>query len=390
MARAVAVGDDHPMSEITREELYDKVWSAPMGKIAKAIGLSDVGLAKLCDRLEVPRPKQGHWARLANGHVVERLPLLPLGSPEWSGRLRRPGTRGGSDVTPKAAPPSHPVFSPPSRREAHPAIVRMMEVMMDPIRERGDATFGVWCRGQATFRASEAQKGRALAFLNHLCKTLEKDAVRAELRPEPNDRHRYALVLFDKRGELRVSIMERVIQRPHEPTAKEIADRKRWGSSWMRKYDQVPSGLLKLELLRLRYSSSIGCWSETPTRRLESELAKVVERVHERLADEQRFREAHEVERQRDRERARQRALEEQRQQHEAALAKDLRAMAFAWSDARVILEFVAQVEPSLAELDAKDGGRRSEWLAWARSHANAIDPTQCPDRIAKRLVPEE
>ena len=41
---------------ITRKQLYDKVWSTPMTAIAKEYGLSDVGMAKLCKRHEIPRP----------------------------------------------------------------------------------------------------------------------------------------------------------------------------------------------------------------------------------------------------------------------------------------------------------------------------------------------
>ncbi len=33
---------------ITRSELYAKIWSEPMVKIAKEFGISDRGLAKIC------------------------------------------------------------------------------------------------------------------------------------------------------------------------------------------------------------------------------------------------------------------------------------------------------------------------------------------------------
>jgi hypothetical protein len=51
---------------ISREELYEQVWSEPMITLAKRFGLSDVGLAKVCRKLEVPRPEQrGYWPRSA-------------------------------------------------------------------------------------------------------------------------------------------------------------------------------------------------------------------------------------------------------------------------------------------------------------------------------------
>ena len=47
--------------KLTRQQLYDEVWSEPMTKLAVKYGLSDVGLAKICNRNHIPKPKVGHW-----------------------------------------------------------------------------------------------------------------------------------------------------------------------------------------------------------------------------------------------------------------------------------------------------------------------------------------
>ena len=39
-----------------RERLYEEVWSEPVIVVAKRYGLSDVGLAKICKKLDIPRP----------------------------------------------------------------------------------------------------------------------------------------------------------------------------------------------------------------------------------------------------------------------------------------------------------------------------------------------
>src|SRR5208337_2792418 len=41
---------------LSREELYERVWSEPMRTIAPEFGLSDVGLAKICKKHRIPRP----------------------------------------------------------------------------------------------------------------------------------------------------------------------------------------------------------------------------------------------------------------------------------------------------------------------------------------------
>lgn len=60
---------------LTRAELYELVWETPTSHLAKQFGLSDVGLAKTCTRLDIPRPSYGYWARKSAGGSVERTPL---------------------------------------------------------------------------------------------------------------------------------------------------------------------------------------------------------------------------------------------------------------------------------------------------------------------------
>ena len=39
-----------------RSELYAKVWEVPLSKLGPALGLTDVGLRKLCRRFSIPVP----------------------------------------------------------------------------------------------------------------------------------------------------------------------------------------------------------------------------------------------------------------------------------------------------------------------------------------------
>jgi hypothetical protein len=47
--------------EFTRKELFDLVWSKPLGDVANEVGVSDVAIGKGCKRANVPRPPQGYW-----------------------------------------------------------------------------------------------------------------------------------------------------------------------------------------------------------------------------------------------------------------------------------------------------------------------------------------
>jgi hypothetical protein len=44
------------MEKLTRQELFDLVWTTPMTKLAARFGVSDVALAKTCAKYGIPRP----------------------------------------------------------------------------------------------------------------------------------------------------------------------------------------------------------------------------------------------------------------------------------------------------------------------------------------------
>lgn len=53
---------------LDREELYEQVWSEPMVLLARRYGISDVALAKICRKINVPVPARGYWAKRKWGH----------------------------------------------------------------------------------------------------------------------------------------------------------------------------------------------------------------------------------------------------------------------------------------------------------------------------------
>jgi hypothetical protein len=66
------------MTTIGRKELYERVWQTPMVRLAKEYGISDQGLAKICNRHAIPLPPRGHWVRKETGKTVVQVPLPDL------------------------------------------------------------------------------------------------------------------------------------------------------------------------------------------------------------------------------------------------------------------------------------------------------------------------
>jgi len=105
--------------KISRQDLYERVWSTPMTKLAKEFDISDVGLAKSCLKNGIPTPPVGYWAKKDHDKAPTRPPLPPsdkLRKPSYSPVMERSvfGT-SGIGLNPEA-PVSK--FSPASVQES--------------------------------------------------------------------------------------------------------------------------------------------------------------------------------------------------------------------------------------------------------------------------------
>ena len=65
---------------VSREELYELVWSIPMTKVAEKFSVSGSYMARVCSVLNVPHPERGYWAKLEVGRAPAR-PVLPKALP---------------------------------------------------------------------------------------------------------------------------------------------------------------------------------------------------------------------------------------------------------------------------------------------------------------------
>ena len=91
---------------LSRRELHEQVWAKPLGAVARDLGISRVGLAKICDRLLIPVPGRGYWTAARRAAAPSPPPLPPdtaerenmvAIAPGRSGS-RRPRTRLAAEV----------------------------------------------------------------------------------------------------------------------------------------------------------------------------------------------------------------------------------------------------------------------------------------------------
>lgn len=170
---------------VTREELYNLVWSKPMTQVAEQFEVSGSYMARVCSVLRVPRPESGYWAKLAVGKAPQKPPLSeaqPGDQVVWSkdGELRSPPPRPKPVVPRKAGIPrlAKPVIGTHS-------LIRGAKTHFENSRRIDEGQhLKPYKKLLVDVTASSSGLHMALAFANDLFNTLESAGHRVLLAPE--------------------------------------------------------------------------------------------------------------------------------------------------------------------------------------------------------------
>jgi len=379
-----------------RRRLYEQVWSAPVSQVAKQYLVSDVALAKLCRRLDVPVPGRGYWARVAAGQEVKRIPLPRgrTGQPEHvharRGRAPVEGNGRRDEVKAQLGAEEHAevrIEVAASLEEPHPLVAITARALgkakvSGGLVERGG-------RRVLALRVAPGSLDRALRIADALVKALAARGYTVEATaPAAAAVDRYGREEHAaKASTTRVRIGDDWIEfglseqtRPDPPSM----PRPKWATATPEErlawHDrpipkQVGTGCLSLHIDRGKYLRTQRSWSDTEKRRLETCLNAVVRglvttaeavRLH-RLANDEREREWNEQDRRR--------REEEERQQKDARRAEQIAKQIDAWRLARDLRAYVAEVTALVGPAELEITGNANEELRWALAYADRLDP---------------
>ena len=350
---------------VTRKELYDLVWTEPVSRLSGRYGLSDVGFKKACDRLNVPTPPRGYWAKKRHGHDVnpDALPPPGDGPTEHVFRPKKNASTPEKGRFPEGTSQDLPEIDIPKRLTRPLPLVRAVRERMT---ESTDQFGRLRIRG---FKASPvcvspSSAGRALRLLQAIVKaagelgwTASIGRSRTEttyLEVEDTDVH---FRLFEKSRQVERSKPKKYSYQPD--------------------WEYEPTGTLRIELTQAYSYQGQKKWSireeKTGIEETESFL-KGVQKFVAYKKEERRYWE--EKKRRREAEKRRKEEAERRRKKKEARRSA-LERQADRHGQARHLRRYIEEVERRAAQEDLSLKRRKAcqEWLRWAREHAERIDP---------------
>jgi hypothetical protein len=368
------------MTEITfeRADLYKRIWEIPISRLSKEFGISDVGLAKICRKFNIPRPTRGYWAKLAVGKTpkIPGLPALKAGEPDHY-IFRRYGYPNSSAKINKSIQ-EKPLYDrkitvPDTLDKPHVFIrdarIKLKKSIPD---DYGMLFFG---KKGAFIRISPAGLDRALRILNTLFIEIERSGF-GFLACSKRDSEGYLEILGER---IEFSLTETASRIDHVLTDEEKR-RKTSGSLWfIKRYDYLPNNNLTLTIETYVSSEARRRWADSKTVRLEEHIAGFINGViitaqiikAERKEREERIKQLEEARIAREK--------EEQLKKAEEDRLLNLEKQAEQWKKSDLIRGFIQAIEREAKDLNADDETRKKidDWLSWARKKADQIDPVK-------------
>lgn len=382
---------------LTREELYELVWSKPMLELAKDFGLSDVALAKRCRRLAVPVPGRGYWARIAAGQTPRQAPLKKRNEePSYYSALTfhapdedAPRDQGKAATTAAKSEVRQKILALGITEvidlRAASAIVKRTAMHLK-VSWRKEIT---WERGERSgpivrIDVSDACVERALRLAEQLLLAVKEVGWKAR-RPEPNreeqSRSRYSPAPSVPGGPEYVQILaedepfafhidERRRRIDHVPTEEEKQKRRRGEYIYAPRWDYLHTGELRLHVAGKT-------WQDTATKKLEFAIGSVLDFIlTEALAIKVRREERRLAEIEARRQEQLRWKLSQRRQANER-LIHELEAQAGAWFRARMLRSYLRALKRELngRRLEANLQDRKVDFINWVEHYIEQLDP---------------
>jgi len=365
----------HFTHTVTRERLYDEVWTDPVRTVAAKYGISDVGLAKVLRRHRIPVPGRGYWQILRAGSNPRRRPPLALRAGEEEqvtiyGRSANSPLMSSNGAV--ARPQADQIDVPADLSNPH-LLVAQADKSLRHSKAGQQGILPSRSTHRLDLRVTIGALDRALRLMDGLVRAMEARSMPVSVAT--GDATATSTVVD---GEpVTFFLEERIEQVELPPTPEERLQR--WGYS--RRNDYIATGELRLRLVGLATLGVRQTWSDGKRQRLEGSLGSFIlglrsaaNVLKRQRAEREEWQRKYELERQRRMEVEFARQLEETR-------ARELLRQVAQWQQARVIRDYLESVKAAgvvYLPADVKVA-TMAAWVQWAGEYADRLAPRMPP-----------
>lgn len=354
----------------SRQDLFDKVWTAPLLQLARDIGVSDVALGKACRRARIPLPGRGYWAKPAESRG--KPPLPKSHDPYYD-------TVSFSVLDPEFKPKpirvpvdAEPVLVPDQLTEPHPLIAKTLKLASgaDTVEGRLSLDF----KQALHVRISPDALDRTLRVLDALIKASEKKGCAWRVTKEG------ATIVTFAGEDMKVDVKERLVKREvPPPPPPERRPGRRWEPNYAAihypRHEWVSTNQLSFQIDEYVEGTVRRNWNDAKRTLLEDKLHEIVAGFPAVAAGIKQRREQLEA-RQRERELEEERRLERAREAEKLRRLRSRLVVAMSqWEQASRLRRFCDAVETRMASLPEEQAESTMRWLEWARQQADGLDP---------------
>jgi hypothetical protein len=369
--------------KLSRSELYEKVWSEAMWKLAPELGLSDVGLKKMCHRNGIPTPERGYWAKLEAGHKVKQEPLPNNENYRFEEAYtfypqpERTTASSAPDIYSEELAKVKDIVVKENLASPHPIIVETKKLLFhEKVDDYG--MLQTWRPGCLHLRVSPESFIRALRIMDAIIKGCAKMGFQVE-----NEKDKRGTFVSINGEKVHFAIEEKTTRSDHVLAQKEQKEKEQRAWSFHRRWDFHPTGKLWFELKGF----SSGAWKDGK-KTLEDQLQDIFAGILRAATESRNWHIRMDEDAKKRREEELRRFEELQRREKEKQQLQRLEVLAGCCNRSKSLRELITQVENKVKAMpDSKEIAERFErWKAMVSAYADRLDPLQDIEAILKDI----
>lgn len=338
-------------NRLTRQELYELVWSEPISGIISKYQITENLLHKVCREMSVPMPGPGYWSKIRYGKTAERVEL-PSG---YTGK-NKVYLSAEDDTNPLVAKQKEimadsrvNLIVSRNLTNPDPLVLATKESLNRQVMSYRYKDLVECEQGKLDIRVTKHNIGRALKILDTLIKAVKLKGHEIEFRYEKT----FIVVLGQR---IEVKLREQTKRIPSKDT---------WGSG-----EYIPTGKLYFEVGHGYYEIDFKDGKQSVEEQLPMILANIEiigEREHQQALERERREEL-------ERELKLVRLNLENRKRTELASFRELLVKAKRMDQTAIIRKYIDVVEEN-AVSKSRMTPELQKWIDWANNKADSYDP---------------